>query len=81
MRPSRIRKAALTEVPMIPPMVLKLSNLDEIAAAVAATTMEVMITILTFVSLKKRVLKGRNSRGMAEREEGAYGDGLLARRQ
>ena len=51
MRPSRIRKAALTEVPMIPPMVLKLSNLDEIAAAVAATTMDVMITMLIFVSL------------------------------
>lgn len=31
---------------MIPPIVLKLSNFDETAAAVAATTMEVMMTIL-----------------------------------
>lgn len=45
-RPSRIKNAALTELPMIPPMVLKLSNRDEMAAAVAATTMEVMMTIL-----------------------------------
>lgn len=45
-RPSRIRKAALTDVPMIPPTVLKLSKRSETAAAVAATTMDVMITIL-----------------------------------
>jgi hypothetical protein len=44
--PSRIRNAALTELPMIPPMVLKLSNLVEMAAAVAATTIDVMMTIL-----------------------------------
>lgn len=44
--PSNIKKAALTELPIIPPIVLKLSNLDETAAAVAATTMEVMMTIL-----------------------------------
>lgn len=46
MIPSNIKKAALTELPMIPPIVLKLSNFDETAAAVAATTMEVMMTIL-----------------------------------
>lgn len=46
MIPSRIKNAALTELPMIPPMVLKLSNREEMAAAVAATTIEVMITIL-----------------------------------
>lgn len=44
--PSNIKNAALTELPIIPPIVLKLSNLDETAAAVAATTMEVMMTIL-----------------------------------
>lgn len=41
-----IRKPALTALPMMPPMVLKLSNLEDTAAAVAATTMEVMMTIL-----------------------------------
>jgi hypothetical protein len=46
MIPSRIRNAALTEVPMMPPTVLKLPKRFETAAAVAATTMEVMMTIL-----------------------------------
>jgi hypothetical protein len=46
MIPSNIKKAALTELPIIPPILLKLSNFDETAAAVAATTMEVMMTIL-----------------------------------
>ena len=46
MMPSRIRNAALTEVPMMPPTVLKLPKRFETAAAVAATTMEVMMTIL-----------------------------------
>lgn len=41
-----MRNAALTELPMIPPMVLKLSKRDEMAAAVAATTMDVIMTIL-----------------------------------
>lgn len=49
MRPSRIKKAALTEVPIIPPTVLKLSKRDDTAAAVAATTIEVIMTILLFV--------------------------------
>ncbi len=46
MMPNRIRKPAETEVPMMPPMWLKELNLLEIADAVAATTMEVMITML-----------------------------------
>lgn len=46
MIPSRMRKAALTELPMIPPMVLKLSNREDTAAAVAATTIEVIMTML-----------------------------------
>lgn len=41
-----MRKAALTELPIIPPMVLKLSKRLDTAAAVAATTMEVMMTML-----------------------------------
>lgn len=44
--PSKMRNAALTDVPIMPPTVLKLSKREETAAAVAATTMEVMITIL-----------------------------------
>lgn len=46
MIPSKIRNAALTDVPMIPPTVLKLPKRFDTAAAVAATTMEVMMTIL-----------------------------------
>jgi hypothetical protein len=53
MIPSKIKKAALTELPMIPPIVLKLSNFDETAAAVAATTIEVMMTILLGLDNKK----------------------------
>lgn len=41
-----MRKAALTDVPIMPPTVLKRSNLLDTAAAVAATTIEVMMTIL-----------------------------------
>lgn len=33
---------------MMPPMVLKLSKREEMAAAVAATTMDVIMTILIF---------------------------------
>lgn len=47
LRRQRIRrKAAETEVPIMPPIRLKVSNLEETAAAVAATVIEVMITIL-----------------------------------
>lgn len=50
-----MRKAALTEVPIMPPTVLKLLNLLDTAAAVAATTIEVMMTILhVVVSLKAK---------------------------
>ena len=41
-----IRNPADTEVPMIPPVLLKVPNLSLMAEAVAATTIEVMITIL-----------------------------------
>jgi hypothetical protein len=46
MKPSKIKKAALTPLPMIPPIVLNLSKREETAAAVAATMIEVMMTIL-----------------------------------
>lgn len=44
--PRIIRKEAETDVPMIPPTLLKESNLSLIAEAVAATTIHVMITML-----------------------------------
>lgn len=44
--PRIIRKEAETDVPMIPPTLLKESNLSLIAEAVAATTIHVTITIL-----------------------------------
>lgn len=56
MRPSRIRKAALTEVPIIPPTVLKLSKREDTAAAVAATTIDVIITILLSLAYKLEML-------------------------
>jgi len=53
-RPRRIKNAALTEVPIMPPTVLKLSKREETAAAVAATTIEVMMTILLFLAMPVR---------------------------
>lgn len=44
--PSRIRKPAEMDVPMIPPILLKSRNLELIAEAVAATITEVRMTIL-----------------------------------
>jgi hypothetical protein len=44
--PRIIRNVALTELPMMPPTLPKALNLSETAAAVEATTMEVMTTIL-----------------------------------
>lgn len=44
--PSMIRKPAETDVPMIPPILLNAPNFELIADAVAATTTEVMMTIL-----------------------------------
>lgn len=41
-----MRNAALTELPIIPPTVLKLSNRFDTVAAVAATMMDVIMTIL-----------------------------------
>ena len=44
--PSTMRKPAETDVPMIPPILLNAPNLELIAEAVAATTTDVMMTIL-----------------------------------
>ena len=44
-----MRKAAETEVPIIPPILLNESNLSLIAEAVAATTTDVTITTLQAV--------------------------------
>lgn len=41
-----MRKAAETELPIIPPTLLKAPNLVETAEAVAATMMEVAMTML-----------------------------------
>jgi len=46
MAPRSSRKAAETEVPMMPPTREKAEKREETAEAVAATTMEVMMTIL-----------------------------------
>lgn len=44
--PSKMRKAAETDVPIMPPIVLKVPNFELMAEAVAATIIEVMTTIL-----------------------------------
>ncbi len=41
-----IRNPAETDVPIIPPILLNAPNLELIAEAVAATTMEVIMTML-----------------------------------
>lgn len=46
MAASRRRKEAETEVPMMPPTREKVLNLVEMAAAVPATAMEIIITML-----------------------------------
>ena len=46
MMPSTIRNAAETDDPMMPPTREKASNLLDTAAAVPATTSDVMITML-----------------------------------
>ena len=46
MIPSSIRKPAETDVPMMPPILLNAPNLELIVEAVAATTTEVIRTIL-----------------------------------
>ena len=46
MVPSSMRKPAETDVPMMPPILLNAPNLELIAEAVAATTTEVITTIL-----------------------------------
>lgn len=46
MIPRIMRKAAETEVPIMLPILLKALNLELMAEAVAATTIEVMTTIL-----------------------------------
>ena len=53
MAPSKIRKAAETEDPMIDPIVEKAPNRSEMAAELAATMMEVIMTIVECPSEKK----------------------------
>lgn len=48
MAASRRRKEAETEVPMMPPTCEKVLNLEEMAEAVPATAMEIIITMLLF---------------------------------
>lgn len=45
---SRMRKEAETEVPMMPPTREKVLNLEEMAEAVPATAMDIIITMLWF---------------------------------
>ena len=52
-----IKKPAETEVPIIPPILLKASNFALMAEAVAATTMLVTMTILGELGRNLRVLK------------------------
>ena len=67
--PSRIRKPVETDVPIIAPILLNAPNLELMAEAVAATTTEVMMTILMIEDeirepsqYKKRILQHGTSR-------------------
>ena len=67
---------------MMPPTVLKLSKRSETAAAVAATTIEVMTTILSSLAPTCSSDMARfNLRRMSQGEKGAHGDRFLATRQ
>ena len=66
----------------MPPTVLKLSKRSETAAAVAATTIEVMMTILFLLaSNSSSDTVHFNLRRMSQGEKGAHGDRFLATRQ
>ena len=56
MIPSRIRKPAETEVPIMAPTCEKEENLEETADAVAATTMEVITTMLWYGGVSRDFL-------------------------
>jgi len=56
MIPSRIRKPAETEVPIMAPTREKEENLEETADAVAATTMEVITTMLWYGGVSREFL-------------------------
>ena len=63
----------------MPPTVLKLSKRSETAAAVAATTIEVMMTILFLLaSNSSSDTVHFNLRRMSQGEKGAHGDRFLA---
>ena len=56
MIPSRIRKPAETEVPIMAPTREKEENLEETADAVAATTMDVTTTMLWYGGVNRDFL-------------------------
>ncbi len=62
-----IKKPADTEVPIIEPILLKAPNLELMAEAVAATTMEVIMTMLgggaVMSEMEERVWKGLIANG------------------
>ena len=88
-----IKKPAETEVPMIPPILLKALNFALIPEAVAAITMLVTMTIPGELGRSLRIVnplesartcsidcrRARHVRGMTEGKESAYGDGALTR--
>ena len=70
-----IRKEAETEVPMMPPILLKAPNLVEMAEAVAATMREVMMTMLGSVrGIRKKLFCSFALLGM--KEDGDRGGSL-----
>lgn len=68
-----IRNAAETEVPMIPPILLKEPNLELIAEAVAATAIEVMTTMLGTMRLSDFLsLESGSTRSHEGRKKHSY---------
>ena len=77
-RPKRMRKLADTEVPMIEPALLYRSNFLLTPAAVAATTIDVIQTMLRCLSIGLCRLITRNLRRVSQGEESSDSNGSLA---
>lgn len=73
--PKMIKKQADTEVPMIPPTRLKAPNLELMAEAVAATTMDVTTTMLNRLEVNlepREPVMSFQVRGTSEWKENNY---------
>ena len=69
--PSISRNAVDTDVPIMPPILLKEPNLELMADAVAATIIDVTTTILVFGDVSEKIEIGMNSEIFNQRKKTA----------